>query len=235
MSSRSLFLAGLVVAFLPLFSCAQTESPARQPAEEAVEEVVESTESASDVVRTELFVEYTTKAGSKMTLEKKQSLSREGSDRDFNKKYAASFELTTNKELPLQLILTNVWENLENRAVPLFSLPFDFQHRRIESGKLYVCPQIVNEQSGCRVQLVSARVDLGVSTEELICKLKVQTEGSLDFTKTDKILTVSAFPSSLYEDGREGKAFAMAFECSKRGQVLLKGHFLHNAAEIPAL
>ncbi|MBX3041861.1 MAG: hypothetical protein KF789_14235, partial [Bdellovibrionaceae bacterium] len=158
-----------------------------------------------------------------------------GSDRDFNKKFAASFELTSNKELPLELILTNVWENLENRSVPLFSLPFDFQQRVLESDKLYVCPQILNEQSGCRVQLVSARVDLGVATEELICKLKIHSEGNLDFTKTDKILTVSAFPSSLYEDGREGRVFAMAFECSKRGQVLLKGHFLHNTSEIPSL
>lgn len=230
MLSRSLVLAGLTVILMPLSSCAQSGEPAREPAEEIAEPAA-----TGPVVKTEMVVEYTTKTGGKVVLERKQTLSMEGSERDFNKKYAASFELTTNPELPLQLVLTNVWENLEDRSVPLFSLPFDFQKRQLESGKLYVCPQIVNEQSGCRVQLISPRVDLGIATEGAICKMKVQTEGSLDFTKTDKILTVSAFPSSLFEDGRAGKAFAMAFECSNRGQVLLKGHFLHNATEIPAL
>lgn len=186
-------------------------------------------------LETELFVEYLTDSGETKSLRKTQTLSMAGSARDLERKWGVTFERANSADFPLQMVLGNVWENLANREVALISLPFEFQGSSLESGRVYICPQVLNEQAGCRVQLLSAQVDLQIPIEGAICKLKIESATSLDFATSEHLLTVSAYPSTQFPGAEKGAAFAAAFECSYRGKMLLRGHFLHGTQTAPTL
>lgn len=189
---------------------------------------------AAGEVSTELHIEYTNKQGEVKSILRQQSFASPLADRDSAKKFGLSFELATSPEYPLQVVISNVWESLENKSLPAVFIPFEIETRKVESGRVYICPQIQNEQAGCRVQLTKARLDLQVPTEELVCKMKIETSSPMDFKNSLKILTASSFPSSQFPGAQSGEALALIFECSNRGQVMLKGHFRHNQIALPS-
>lgn len=183
---------------------------------------------AADVA-TKINLKYVQQNGNSAVYEDQQTINYGKYPVDFSMRYATAFDVNDRRRdgRPLMMTVTNVWAFMDNRNVPHISLYFSFPTKKLTSGKVYTCTQGFNDTSECRVQLISARVDLNVPTENAVCKVLLNTDASLDFTNS-----TTAYPS-YYNEGH--KPFAVAYQCEKGGVKVLEGYFLHNTETVPKI
>ena len=191
------------------------------------------------MVYTNINVEYATKSNGQKTYADQQALSLIDHEADHKRNFAVDFNLNRQRKdgRPLMMTLTNIWAYSKDHSNPHVDVRFSFPTTGLVAGKTYTCTQGYSDNSECRVQLTTSRLDLGVPTEKSICKMRVETNANLDFANVfnASMNTVSVFPATIYRDAANGAPFAVAFVCTDGQQETMKGYFLHNTSIVPQI
>lgn len=151
------------------------------------------------------------------------------------RRFAVVTSYDPNSSYPVGMGITNVWAKLENESTPRVDLNFFFKSKQIELGKTYQCTS--SDNSECKFDLSTARYHMDITTKDVGCILKVESEVNLDFSVSEPKMGWRgiSFPSSLEQAPLEGKPFAISVVCTSESNEIINGYFQHNSSVIPKL
>jgi hypothetical protein len=138
---------------------------------------------------------------------------------------------------PLMMRFSNAYAMLRGEDLPHIDLRFSFPKKTMKKDHTYTCTEGYYDKSECRVQLLSAIIDLNVPSGETVCKMKVQGTENFSYEYMTHNSSLPSYPSVVDKGSLWGLEMAMSFSCKNKasGETVLKGYFQHNSDRIPDL